>query len=121
MIASRRYNGWKALLIIFFIALVVLGYLAYRYRGHLFSAFGWITDETGGKTPAVLSIALALGMLVCFVFWMIFPILVYFGLKDLRRRTAELNETAQTCARLLSQVSANNERLTERGEQSQRP
>lgn len=95
-------NVWMARLMVAGLVLVVLSYFAYRYRGHLSSAFGWLAQETGGKTLAILVIGLGLWILVCGIFWLIFPILVYFGLKDLRRRTAQLDQTLQMYGRNLT-------------------
>ena len=82
-----------------------LGVLGYRYHGHLASAFGFLADATGGRMIAVLSLALALLVLVCLFFWMIFPLLVYLGLKDLRRRITRLDQTTQLCAGHLAQLT----------------
>ena len=40
------------------------------------------------------------------VVWMLFPIFVYVGLKDLRRRTAELDRTTKLCAHHLARAAA---------------
>ena len=85
---------------------LTLGLLGYRFRGHLSSGFGLVAEATGGSTTAVLSLTFALLALVCVFFWMIFPILVYLGLKDLRRRTAKLDQTTQRCVRHLAQLTA---------------
>jgi hypothetical protein len=102
----RKY--WKVWLSAFAFGILVLAYLGYRYRGHVSSAFGWISEETGGKTMAVLTIALTLCAVVYALFCLILPIIVYFGLRDLRRRTAHLEETMQTFVRLLGR-DANDE------------
>jgi hypothetical protein len=85
---------------------LALAALGYRFRGHVSSAFGSLAEAVGGKMFAALSLALALFLVVCLVFWMIFPILVYFGLRDLRRHTARLHETAQRSLQHLAQLTA---------------
>jgi hypothetical protein len=98
--ALRKY--WKMWVAVCVLALLFLAYFAYRHRAHVSSAFGWISEETGGKTIAVLTIALTLCGLVYGLFCFIFPILVYSGLRDLRRRTAEIEQTIQMCAKTLT-------------------
>jgi len=89
---------WKIWLSAFLCGLLIVVCLGYRYRGHVSAAFGWISDETGGITMAVLVILLTLVGLIYAVFCLILPILVYCGLRDLRRRTAEIEKTMQTFA-----------------------
>ena len=97
---------WKVRLIVAGLVLLALGLAAYSFRGHLTSAFGFITEATGSKTNAVLSLVVALCVLVCLVTclfaWLVFPIIVFFGLKDLRRRTAELDRTTRLLADLVA-------------------
>jgi hypothetical protein len=88
-------RSWKAWLSALGLICLALAYFGYRYRGHVFSAFGWISEETGGKTMAVLTIALTLCALIYALFCLLFPIIVCFGLRDLRRRTAEIEQTTQ--------------------------
>jgi hypothetical protein len=92
----RLRKHWKIWLSASLVGLLIFVYLGYRYRGHVSSAFGWISEETGGDTMAVLVIVLALVGLVYAFFCLIFPIIVYFGLRDLRRRTAEIEKTVHT-------------------------
>ncbi len=87
------------------VVLLALAFSAWWFRGHVFSAFGWLAEAVGGRTLAVLCIALGLGLLVCVFSWLIFPIIVYLGLRDLRRRTAELERAAQVCVQSLSQTA----------------
>jgi hypothetical protein len=89
---------WKIWLSAFLVGLLILVYLGYRYRGHVSSAFGWISEETGGNTMAVLVIALALAGLIYAVFCLILPMIVYFGFRDLRRQTAEIEKALHTLA-----------------------
>lgn len=88
-------------MILFILAILAFGYLGYRYRGHVNSAFGWVVHETGSKPLAVLSIALALWVALCSFFWLIFPILVYVGLRGLQHRIVELDDSLQECVRRL--------------------
>jgi hypothetical protein len=97
----RRRRVWS---IVAGLALLTLVFFSYWYRSYLFSGFGLVVEATGGRTLAVLSLALALFVLVCFFFWMIFPMLVYFGLRDIRRRTAKLDQTTRLCLRHIAQI-----------------
>jgi hypothetical protein len=98
-------RNWRIWAIVGGVIALTLAWLGYRFRGHLSSAFGSLADATGGKTIAVLCLALAVFVLVCIFFWMVFPILIYFGLKDLRRRTARLDQTTQVFVQQLAQLS----------------
>jgi hypothetical protein len=98
-LGSRKYGKLSAL-ILGLLGVLALAYLGYRYRGHVSSAFGSISGETGGTTMAVLTIVLTLGGLIYGLFCLISPIIVLCGLRDLRRRTAEIEKTMQTLARL---------------------
>ena len=89
------------------LAVLTLIFLGYWFRGHISSGFGFVAEATGGRTAAVLSLVLILFILVCAFFWMILPIIVFFGLRDLRRRTAELDQTSRLCVRHLAQLTAN--------------
>ena len=104
----RKY--WKVWLSASLLGLLVLAYFGYRYRAHVSSAFGWISEETGGKAMGVLTIALTLCGLVYAFFCLIFPIIVYVGLRDLRRRMAEIEKTLQTFVSL-STREANDRRV----------
>lgn len=85
----------KFRLIVPAVGLLALCILAYWFRGHLFSAFGWLTELTGNKTLAVLCAVLMVFLAGCAFFWLIFPIIVLFGLWDLRRRTAALEQMGE--------------------------
>ena len=65
-----------------------LGALIYTYRVRLGLALDVLIKEIGSKKAAAACIALGLFLLVCLVFWLLFPILAWFGLRSLRRRTA---------------------------------
>ena len=95
---STSSKIWGTIAGVLALALVILGY---RHRGHLSSAFGYLTDATGGRTIAILSLIAAFFLLACFVFWLVFPILVYLGLRDVRRRTARLDQTLELCGQQL--------------------
>ncbi len=90
MRANLHHRVFKAHWIVPSLILIALAGIAIRYRGHLFSAFGWVTEATGSKSYAALAILLALFILVCVIFWLVLPILLYLGLRDLRQRAAEL-------------------------------
>jgi hypothetical protein len=103
--ASRRRNlmVWAT---VFGLLAIAIGFIGYRFRGHLSSGFGFLAEATGNKTIAVLSLVLAVLILLCIFAWMVFPILVYLGLKDLRHRTARLDQTAQRSMQYLAQLTA---------------
>jgi hypothetical protein len=108
-LSSRRQfpgNGWKLWGAVTGIALLALVITGYIYRGHVLSALDFVGDVTGGRTTAALTFLGALLILVWLVFWLLFPFAVYFGLRDLRRRTAELDETTRLCVRHLAQLTA---------------
>lgn len=90
MPSDLHHRVFKAHWIVPSLILLALAGVTIRYRGHLFSAFGWITEATGSKSYAALAILLTLFILVCAIFWLILPILLYLGLRDLRQRAAEL-------------------------------
>ncbi len=94
-----------AWLVVSAIVLLTLFILACVYRRHLLNGFDLLAGETGGRMIAALILALALFVLVCGVAWMLFPIFVYLGLRNVRRQLAELDDTAKSCARQLSQLT----------------
>jgi len=104
---ESRGRSRKVRLTVAGLAVLTLSLLGYWFRGHLLSGFGFVAEATGGRTTAALSLALVLLALVCAFFWMILPILVYFGLKDLGRRTTELDQTTRLCLRHLAQLTVN--------------
>jgi hypothetical protein len=93
------HKYWKILLAALFVVFLVLLYLGFRYRGHVSSAFGWISEETGGTAIAVLTIALTLIGLVYGFFCLIFPIIVFFRLNDLRRQMSAVTQSVQALGR----------------------
>jgi hypothetical protein len=82
-----------------------MGVAGYLYRSTLLAGFDRLVDEAGSRPVAVACLAAALVVLVWVALWMALPILVYIGLKDLRRRAAELNETTKLCARHLARLT----------------
>jgi len=94
---------WLVLAAVGVLALLVLGIL---YRRHLLSGVDLVAEVTGGRMSALLSLALGLLVLAWIFVWLLFPIFVYFGLRDLRRRTADLERTTELCARHLAQLTA---------------
>lgn len=93
----RKY--WKAFLSGCVLALLFLAYFVFRYRRHLSSAFGWISEETGGRKMAIATIALALCGLIYALFCLIFPIIVCLRLGDLRRRLIDIEQTIRPSTR----------------------
>jgi hypothetical protein len=94
---------WVIGLGIVLLGLAVAGYI---YRGHVLSALDIIADETGGRTMAALAVLGALLLLIWLLVWLLFPLMVIWGLRDLRRRTAELEQTSRLCVRHLAQLTA---------------
>ena len=79
---------------------------AYRFRTPLGQGFDYLVDQSGSKTAAILSLAVALFITVAVLIWILSPLILFFGLRDLRRRTAELDETTRVCARHLARLTA---------------
>ena len=114
---ARKYGKvWLSVFFLGFVGLLALAYLGYRYRGHVSSAFGWISEETGGKKMAVLTIALTLCGLIYGFFCLISPIIVVLELRDLRHRTTEIERIVQTFARVVSR-QANDGPMTPEAEE----
>src|SRR5690242_13009016 len=85
--------------------LLIIGFGLW-YRRFLLSGLDLVAEATGGRTSALLAVVaivlLAAGLLV----WMLLPFFVYLGLRDLRRRTAELARTTRLCAHHLARANA---------------
>jgi hypothetical protein len=88
------------------LAIIALGALGYVFRPELSSGFDLLTEEAGSTTAAVVCLAVALLVLLWVALWLLLPIVVYIGLKDLRRRASELDETTKLCARHLARLTA---------------
>jgi|SRR5579864_8984178 len=86
--------------------LAVLIVVGIFYRRFLLSGLDLVAEATGSRTSAALCLALALLVLVWLLVWLLFPVFVYFGLRDLRRRTAELDRTMKLCVPRLTQNPA---------------
>src|ERR1700690_1893664 len=95
---TRSFNMSKTravwLAVVGLVASVVLA-VGYHYRHFLLSGFDLAAEDTGRRMTALLCLALVLLALAWMFVWMLFPIFVYFGMKDLRRRTAELDRTTK--------------------------
>jgi hypothetical protein len=87
-------------------AALVIGILGYVYRTPLAQVFDELVDESGSQTAAVVSLVIALGLVLLAILWIVFPLMIYLGLRDLRRRTSELDETTRLCARHLARLAA---------------
>jgi hypothetical protein len=101
--ASRKRAVWLTVAALLVLVLLVLGYF---YRRFLLSGLDLVAEATGSRMTAALSLALGLLALIWLLVWMLFPIFVYFGLRDLRRRTAELDRTTKLCAQHLARAAA---------------
>jgi len=91
-------------------AIIAVGVVGYVYRSRIKLGLGVMVDETGSRTMAAVCVVLGLFALFCLLLWMLFPILFYFGLKDLRGRTSELNETTKVCACHLARLAEERDR-----------
>src|SRR5689334_2273552 len=100
----ERFNR-KALGLIF-AGLIVIGMavLIYTYRLRLALVLDLLVQETGSKKAAALCLVGALFILVCALCWMLFPILLYLGLSDLRRRVLALDDATRLCAHQLGRL-----------------
>ena len=87
------------------IVIAAVAALAYVYRSRIELGLGLLVDETGSRTMAAVCLVLGLFALCCLLVWMVFPILFYVGLKDLRHRTSEMNETTKVCANHLARMA----------------
>jgi hypothetical protein len=107
----RRNRSSKAVVCLALAGILVVGLAAfgYVYRGHVLSALDFVGDVTGGRTTAALSLVGGVLVLVWLLLWILFPIVVYLGLKDLRRRTAEVEETTRLCVRHLARLTADHD------------
>lgn len=103
---SRKRAVWLTVVALLVLVLLVCGYL---YRRFLLSGLDLVAEATGSRLTAVLCLALGLIAFLWLFVWMLFPIFVYVGLKDLRRRTAELGMTTTLCAQHLAQATADRE------------
>jgi hypothetical protein len=86
--------------------LAALLVLAFFLRHFLLSALDLVAEGTGSRTSAALCLLGGLLVLALLLVWVLFPIFVYFGLRDLRRRTAELDRTMKLCAQGLARTAA---------------
>ncbi len=86
------------------VGVVVVGLfvLVCIYRRFLLSGLDLIAEGTGSRLTALGALALGFLVLVWLIFWMLFPVFVFLGLRDLRRRTSELDRTTRLCARQLA-------------------
>jgi hypothetical protein len=87
------------------LALAAVAVLLLVYRRFLLSGLDLVAEATGNRWTAVLSLALGLLVLSSVLAWMCLPIVIYFGLRDLRRHAAELERATNLCARHLSQLA----------------
>jgi hypothetical protein len=103
--ASHRRMIW----VITLLSVLVLVVLGYVYRRFLLSGLDLVAEGTGGRSTAILCLALGLVALTLIAIWLLLPIFLFFGFRDLRRRTAELDRTTRLCARHLAQLAANDQ------------
>ncbi len=103
--ARRRI--WMGLAAVVLIGLVSL---AYFNRALLRWGYDLLVEETGSHTAAFGCLAAGLLALLWLALWILFPLVVFAGFRELRRRTVELEETTRLCARHLAQLTARADR-----------
>jgi hypothetical protein len=101
--SRRELLAWSVVAVVVLISLATLGYV---FRGHVLSALDFVAEATGDRLTALAALVGGLVVLLWLVLWLLFPIIVYLGLKDLRRRTTELDQTTRLCVRHLAQLTA---------------
>ena len=111
---QTRRRIWLSIMTL---AILAAGGVGYWYRLRFLSGFDLLVEITGSSTVAALSLAGGLLVLLWMVVWLAFPIMMYVALKDLRGRTAELEETSRLCARHLARLSGNRDAFV-RGQSS---
>src|SRR5579885_3349667 len=99
---TRKQQVWLIASAVVLLALLIV---AVVYRRFLFSAWDIIAQGTGGRTTAALCVLGALLVLLWLLVWVLFPLIVYLSLRDLRRRTAALDETTRACVNQLARLS----------------
>lgn len=99
----RNRKLWFILPAVLLLLLVGVGFW---YRRFLLSGLDLVGEATGGRTSALLAVAAIVLVIAGLLIWMLLPFFLYFGLKDLRRRTAELAHTTRLCAHHLAQARA---------------
>jgi hypothetical protein len=92
------------------LAAIGLASLVYFNHALLRWSYDLLVEETGSHLAAVTFLAAAVLAVLWLVFWMLFPLVVFIGLRDLRRRTLELEETTKLCARHLARLTSRAER-----------
>jgi hypothetical protein len=100
---SKKRSIWLIIAAVVGLSFVVLVCV---YRRFLLSGLDLVAEATGSRLTAALSLTFVLLVLAWTLVWMLFPIFVYFSLKDLRRRAAELERATSSCASLLAQLAA---------------
>lgn len=108
----RRFRRTRRWLWIGAGVLAVIGLASLVYFNHALLRWGYdrLAEEMGSHTAAVACLAAALLAALWLVCWMLFPLVVFIGLRDLRRRTLELEETTKLCARHLARLTSRAER-----------
>jgi hypothetical protein len=97
---------WVVRGMVVIVLLLGIGALGYVFRGHVLSGLDLVAEATGGRGIALGVIVVSLIALACAFLWMLFPLILYLGLRDLRHRTTELNETIKGCVGHLAAVKA---------------
>ena len=99
---SRKRTVWIASAAV----LTVLLAVGFCYRHFLLSGLDLVAEATGSRKSAALCLVVVLLALLWLFVWLLLPLFVYFGLRDLRQRTAELDRTMKLCAQLLTRTTA---------------
>lgn len=117
-------NGRRKRTVVFTAAVAVaLFAVGFFYRRFILSGLDLVAAGTGGRTSAALCLLLALLVLAWLLVWLSFPLFVFFGLRALSRRTAELDRTLKSCVQQLERTaeSPKNENKPQQQEPSARP
>ena len=103
---SAKRSGKRAVCVALAAFAAVMLLLVFFYRRFLLSGLGLVAEATGGRTSAALCLLLGLLALVWLLVWLLFPLFVYLGMRDLRQRTVELDRTMKLCAQHLTRIAA---------------
>jgi hypothetical protein len=104
--SSVTGSGKRAVLIALAVLVAAMLLLVFFYRRFLLSGLDLVGEATGGRTSAALCLLLGLLILIWLLVWLLFPLFVYLGMRDLRRRTVELDRTMKLCAQHLTRIAA---------------
>jgi hypothetical protein len=103
LIPARKHLAWLTAIAAALMAILVLGFI---YRRFLLSGLDLIAQGTGSRKTALLAVLGLLLVIGWLLVWLLFPLIVYLGLRDLRRRTTDLDQTTRACLDQLARLTA---------------